>query len=69
MEDGAFLSCEIFVLWYLWSESNDRSFEDCGMTLNELKSFFFNTLYLWTIDFVSPLVLCFIISLFFSLSS
>jgi hypothetical protein len=41
VEDGAFMSCDIFVLWYLWRERNDRSFEDRGTTLNELKSFFF----------------------------
>jgi hypothetical protein len=36
---------------------NDRSFEDRERTLEELKSFFFNTQYLWTVAFVSPLVL------------
>jgi hypothetical protein len=36
---------------------NDRSFEDRGKTLEEIKSLFFNTLYLWTADFVSALVI------------
>jgi hypothetical protein len=38
---------------------NDRSFEDRERTLEELKSFFFNTLYHWTTSFVFPLVLSF----------
>jgi hypothetical protein len=32
---------------------NDENFEDCERTLEELKSLFFNTLYLWTVAFVS----------------
>jgi hypothetical protein len=32
-------------LWYLWSERNERSFEDCERTVVELKLFFFKTLY------------------------
>jgi hypothetical protein len=31
---------------------NDRSFEDREMILKEIKSLFFNTLYLWTTAFV-----------------
>jgi hypothetical protein len=45
------------LLWFLWRERNNRSFEDCARTLEEIKSLFFNTLYLWTISFVSPLVI------------
>jgi hypothetical protein len=29
------------LLWYLWKEKNDRSFEDREKTLEELKAFFF----------------------------
>jgi hypothetical protein len=36
---------------------NDRYFEDNERTLEEFKSFFFNTLYLWTVAYVSPLVI------------
>jgi hypothetical protein len=47
----------LYLLWCLWTERNDKSFEDCERTLEEIKSLFFNTLYLWTIAFVSPLVI------------
>jgi hypothetical protein len=46
-----------YLLWGLWREMNDRNFEDCERTLEEIKSLFFNILYLWTIAFVSPLVI------------
>ena len=36
---------------------NDRSFEDCERTLGKIKLLFFNTLYLYTSVFVSPLVI------------
>jgi hypothetical protein len=36
---------------------NNKCFEDLERTLEELKSFFFNTLYLLTIACVSPLVI------------
>jgi hypothetical protein len=39
------------------AEMNDRSFEDYEKTSNEIKSLFFNTLYLWTADLFSPLVI------------
>jgi hypothetical protein len=45
------------LLWYLWRESNNRSFEDYKRTLEESKSLFFITLYLWTTVFVSPLMI------------
>jgi hypothetical protein len=35
---------------------NDRSFEDRERMLEELKSFFFNTLYMWTVAYVSHLI-------------
>jgi hypothetical protein len=36
---------------------NYRSFKDRDKTLEEIKSPFFNTLYLWTAAFVYPLVI------------
>jgi hypothetical protein len=42
-------------LWCLWGERNDRSFDDRERTLEEIKSLFFNTKYLWTAAFISPL--------------
>jgi len=45
------------LLWYLWRDINDSSFEDHKKTLEEIKSLFFNTLYLWTATYVSPLVI------------
>jgi hypothetical protein len=32
-------------------------FEDCEKTLEEIKSFFFKTLYLWIVAYVSPLTI------------
>jgi hypothetical protein len=43
--------------WCLWRQMNDINFEDYEKTLKEIKSLFFNTLYLWTAVFVSPLVI------------
>jgi hypothetical protein len=45
------------LLWCLWMEINSRSFEDRKRTLEELKSSFFNTLYIWTFALLSPLML------------
>jgi hypothetical protein len=36
---------------------NDRCFEDQNWTLKELKSLFFNTLYIWTVAYISPLMI------------
>jgi hypothetical protein len=36
------------LLWCLWRELNDMCFEDRERILEELKSLFFNILYLWT---------------------
>jgi hypothetical protein len=44
-----------WLLWCLWKERNDRSLEYYERTLEEIKSFFFRTLYLWTDAYVSPL--------------
>jgi len=34
------------LLWCLWREKNDRSFEDRNRTSKDIKSLFFNILYL-----------------------
>jgi hypothetical protein len=34
---------------------NDRSYEDKEKTLGEILSLFYETLYLWTVAYVSPL--------------
>jgi hypothetical protein len=38
-------------------ERNDGSFEDRERTLDQMKSLFFKTLYLWTVAFVSHLMI------------
>jgi hypothetical protein len=48
---------------------NDRSFEGHEKTLEEIKSLFFYTLYLWTVAFVSPLVISYYNFLVFFFSS
>jgi hypothetical protein len=52
------------LLWCLWKERNDRSFKDRKRTLAELQSLLFNSLYIWTGAFLTPLSLAFMISLF-----
>jgi hypothetical protein len=47
------------LLWCLWWERNDRCFEDRDRFLEELKSFFLNTSYIWTTAYVSLLVISF----------
>jgi hypothetical protein len=51
VEDSAFVP-----LWCLCRKMNDINFEDLYGTLEEIKSLFFNTLYLWTATYVPPLV-------------
>jgi len=45
------------LLWCLWRKCNNRSFKDRERTLKEIKSLIFNTQYLWTTAFISPLML------------
>jgi len=63
------LSC---LLWCFGREINNRHFEDCKRTLEELKSFFFffflnyyYSIYNWTTDFLDPLAIIFNVFLFF----
>jgi hypothetical protein len=46
-------------MWSLCREQNDRNFENQEKTLQELKSFFFYSLFTWTTTFLAPLVISF----------
>jgi hypothetical protein len=43
----------------LWTEGNDKNFKNQERTLEELRSFFFYSLFTWTIVFLAPLVISF----------
>jgi hypothetical protein len=45
------------LLWCLCREMNDRCFEDCERTLENIKFLLFNTLYFCTTAYVSSLVI------------
>lgn len=47
------------LMWCLWRERNDRTFEDQERTLEELKSFFFFTLFSWTVAYLALLAISF----------
>jgi hypothetical protein len=47
------------LMWCLWREQNDRNFEDKEITFEELKTFFFCSLYTWTAAFLTSLVISF----------
>ena len=47
------------LLWCLWRERNASCFEDLERSLEELKSFFFFSLFTWTADYLAPLVINF----------
>jgi hypothetical protein len=47
------------LMWCLWREQNDRNFEDQERSIEELKSFFFHSLFSWTAAYLAPLVLSF----------
>jgi hypothetical protein len=56
------------LMWCLWRERNHRNFKDKEMTFEELRTFFFYSLYTWTAVFLTPLVIsAFMIFLFFFL--
>ena len=35
------------IMWCLWRERNARCFEDCAMSVQDLKNFVLNTLWKW----------------------
>jgi hypothetical protein len=41
----------LYLMWCIWGERNNRSFEDCERTVVELKAFFFKTLYQWIVAY------------------
>jgi hypothetical protein len=43
------------LMWCLWTERNDRQFEDKERTIEELISFFLHSLYSWTAAYLAPL--------------
>jgi hypothetical protein len=47
------------IFWCLWSERNDRIFEDKERTIEEFRTFFFYSLFSWTAAFLAPLVISF----------
>jgi hypothetical protein len=47
------------LIWCLWREHNDRHLEDKEKTIEELISFFYYSLYSWTIAFLAPLMISF----------
>jgi len=47
------------LLWCLWKEMNDRNFEDGKRIMGEIIFIFFETLYLCTAAYVSPLSISF----------
>jgi hypothetical protein len=47
------------LMWCFWGDRNDRTFENQERTLEELKSFFFSSLFSWTAVFLGSLVISF----------
>jgi hypothetical protein len=47
------------IMWCLWSERNERFFEDSERSLEDLLHFFFITLFTWTAAWLAPRVLSF----------
>jgi hypothetical protein len=39
------------LMWCIWRERNDRSFEDSERMVVKLKAFFFNTLFQWMVAY------------------
>jgi hypothetical protein len=54
-----------YLMWCIWRERNDRSLKDRERTVEELKDFFFKTLYLWTFAFGLNFFLAFMCLLIF----
>jgi hypothetical protein len=55
VEDSSFLPFFLCLL----KERNDRNFEDKERMIEELKTFFFYSLFSWTVAFLAPLVISF----------
>jgi hypothetical protein len=47
------------ILWCVWKERNNKCLEDLERSLEDILASFFHTLYLWTVAFVSHLLLSF----------
>jgi hypothetical protein len=47
------------IMWCLWSERNERFFEDSERSLENLLHFFLTTLFTWTEAWLAPLVISF----------
>jgi hypothetical protein len=47
------------LMWCLWRERNGRNFKNKDRTSEELRTFFFYSLYTWTTAFLGPLVISF----------
>jgi hypothetical protein len=52
------------IMWCLWSERNERFFEDSKRSLEDLLHFFFNTLFTWAAAWLAPTVISFFDFLF-----
>ena len=48
------------IMWCIWSERNNRCFEDSSRSREELFHFFLVTLYTWTAGWLAPRVISFI---------
>ena len=47
------------IMWCIWSERNNRCFEDSSRSREELLHFFLFTLYTWTAGWLAPRVISF----------
>jgi hypothetical protein len=47
------------IMWCLWSERNERFFEDSERSLEDLLHFFFNTIFTWAVTWLAPTVIIF----------
>ena len=47
------------LMWCVWRERNDRNFDNLERTLEEIKSFFFYSLFTWTFAYLALIVISF----------
>jgi hypothetical protein len=47
----------ICLFWTIWREKNNRNFEDLERSLEDILSSFLQTLYLWTVAYLSLLLI------------